>query len=237
MRHYVYKITNTANGKYYYGIHSCNKDFFDDNYYGTGKLVKAAVQKYGKEHFKREVLQEFSTRQKASDFERFIVGPYFINREDNYNLCVGGDDAGILGFKHSEEAKAKISARSKNQNWSTERREKVRKALTGRKHTKESRQKMSDKLSGENSPKWGVPLSSETKAKLSKAHTGRVVSDEAKAKMSAAQKGNTNGSGNKGKKHSKKRIGAVRTCPYCEKTGVGSNMSRYHFDNCKFKEA
>lgn len=27
----------------------------------------------------------------------------------------------------------------------------------------------------------------------------------------------------------------IRTCPHCNKTGKGSNMSRYHFDNCKNK--
>jgi len=26
-----------------------------------------------------------------------------------------------------------------------------------------------------------------------------------------------------------------RTCPYCNKTGRGGNMTRYHFDNCKEK--
>lgn len=24
-------------------------------------------------------------------------------------------------------------------------------------------------------------------------------------------------------------------CPYCKKRGKGSNMSRWHFDNCKYK--
>ena len=25
------------------------------------------------------------------------------------------------------------------------------------------------------------------------------------------------------------------TCPYCGKTGDNSNIKRWHFDNCKFK--
>jgi len=27
-----------------------------------------------------------------------------------------------------------------------------------------------------------------------------------------------------------------RTCPYCDFTGKGPNMTRYHFENCKLKE-
>lgn len=29
----------------------------------------------------------------------------------------------------------------------------------------------------------------------------------------------------------------IKVCPYCNKTGAGPNMKRYHFDNCKLKPA
>ena len=44
----------------------------------------------------------------------------------------------------------------------------------------------------------------------------------------ASRKGGLN---NKGNKYNI----IERTCPHCNKTGKGSNMTRYHFDNCKNK--
>jgi len=35
----------------------------------------------------------------------------------------------------------------------------------------------------------------------------------------------------KGKKHNLKKV----ICPHCQKEGSGPNMTRYHFNNCKFK--
>ena len=101
-------------------------------------------------------------------------------------------------------------------------------------------------------------------AKISATGTGRTHSDEVKAFISALNKGNTNGSGNKGKTTSKETkakiseslVGITRNtetrskiskakkgvpqsklqCPYCQKIGGSTNMTRYHFDNCKHKQ-
>ena len=44
-----------------------------------------------------------------------------------------------------------------------------------------------------------------------------------------SQKGGLNNKGNK-------YTILTRTCPHCDLTGKGSNMTRYHFDNCKWKQ-
>lgn len=44
---YIYLTTNTINGKKYIGM--CTRD--DDWYFGSGKLIKSAIKKYGKENF------------------------------------------------------------------------------------------------------------------------------------------------------------------------------------------
>jgi len=58
--------------------------------------------------------------------------------------------------------------------------------------------------------------------------------EDRKRKQSKAMKGNRNAAGtpawNSGK------VMPKRVCPHCEKSGGGSSMTRYHFDNCKLKE-
>ncbi len=57
--------------------------------------------------------------------------------------------------------------------------------------------------------------------KIKEVHIGRKASDETKSKMSEGMKG------------IKKKI---IKCPYCDKEGGSSQMKRWHFDNCKFKQ-
>lgn len=52
---YIYKTTNLVNGKIYVGKRQM--PHFDDSYYGSGTVFKAALKKYGKANFKREILE------------------------------------------------------------------------------------------------------------------------------------------------------------------------------------
>jgi len=58
MHHYLYKTINLINSKYYIGVHSTND--LSDGYIGTGKLLRWAIKKYGKENFKNEVIIFFA---------------------------------------------------------------------------------------------------------------------------------------------------------------------------------
>jgi hypothetical protein len=70
----------------------------------------------------------------------------------------------------------------------------------------------------------------ETKKKISETLTGRKDSNETKKKKSESRKKylfeNT---------HPSQGPQKIITCPHCSKSGGVSNMTRYHFDNCKKK--
>lgn len=84
----VYKTTNNINNKIYIGIHETEDT--EDGYLGSGDLLKAAIRKYGKENFSREILYSNLTREEASNIENKLVDEDFIKREDTYNLALGG---------------------------------------------------------------------------------------------------------------------------------------------------
>ena len=59
-KHYlVYKTTNLVNGKIYIGQHQTYD--LNDGYLGSGILLRRAIEKYGEENFKREILFECSS--------------------------------------------------------------------------------------------------------------------------------------------------------------------------------
>ena len=52
---YIYKITNLLNGKIYVGKRVREDTSDMEKYYGSGIAIKLAIQKYGKENFKKNV--------------------------------------------------------------------------------------------------------------------------------------------------------------------------------------
>lgn len=87
--HIVYKTTNKINGKFYIGLHSTNN--LNDNYLGSGWILKDAIKKYGKENFVKEILFIYDSRQLAMKKEAELVNEDFIKDNNNYNLTLGGN--------------------------------------------------------------------------------------------------------------------------------------------------
>lgn len=88
MYYIIYKITNIFNNKIYIGKHQTTN--VNDSYFGSGKLVKRAIEKHGKENFTKEILFIFDTEEEMNAKERELVTEDFCLLEDNYNLCAGG---------------------------------------------------------------------------------------------------------------------------------------------------
>lgn len=123
---------------------------------------------------------------------------------------------------HSEEMKRQISESLKGREITADHREKISQALTGRVRTQEHRDAISRSRQGQPAHNKGIPHTKETRAKISAANTGKqprlgaILSDETKQRISESLK-------------NRPKI----KCPHCGREGIGPNMQRWHFDNCK----
>ena len=109
MRKYIVFITtNMVNNKEYTGAHSTT-DLENDTYLGSGKLLKLAVKKYGKDKFIREILYEYDNAEQAYAKEKELVTKEYVDRQDTYNLKVGGEG----GFDYLNNNPTMIAKRKK----------------------------------------------------------------------------------------------------------------------------
>ena len=90
----IYKITNHINGKVYIGKHQTKN--LNDAYMGSGKLLIAAIKKYGIENFSKQTLFVFENEDEMNNEEKEIVTESFCKLDSNYNLNPGGKG----GFGH-----------------------------------------------------------------------------------------------------------------------------------------
>lgn len=106
----VYQTTNLINNKIYIGRHITTN--INDGYLGSGKLLCIDIKTYGKEFFKKEILYIFDNHQEMFDKEKELVNNDFRNREDTYNIALGGDSWGMMGVKldpRTDEYRKKMS--------------------------------------------------------------------------------------------------------------------------------
>ena len=89
----VYKITNLLNSRYYLGVHETNNP--NDDYLGSGIVIKRAVKKYGKHNFAKQVLFQFPVEAEAYAKEVELLQSA---RQDS--LCYNLHEGGQGGFKY-----------------------------------------------------------------------------------------------------------------------------------------
>jgi|688.fasta_scaffold720368_1 hypothetical protein len=204
MLYIIYKTINLINKKYYIGCHQTLD--INDNYLGSGKHLKRAIKKYGKENFKFEILHILNSKEEMFNMEQHIVNESLVKDPMSYNLKIGGSggNPGIMGaFSgkcHSNETKEKLRISGKNNASPWER--------MVSKYGYEEAKKINSK--GNKSGSKNIPKSDEHKEKLRK---------------SAIEK-----------QSGKKNLGKIRDtikCPYCTKVGSKNTMFRWHFENCK----
>lgn len=104
--HYLYKTTNLLNQKYYIGIHSTN--VIDDGYLGSGKRLWYSINKYGKENFKREILNFYNSRQELALAEKEIITKEILLDSQNMNCQFGGEGFNTLGMATVKDKEGNI---------------------------------------------------------------------------------------------------------------------------------
>lgn len=155
---FVYMTTNLINGKKYIGQKKYGRNC--DSYLGSGRVLKQAIEKYGKENFKREILEECDTKVELDKAEKNWISFYNASNDEMfYNIALGGDgNTGLIGERNPYYNKGHLLEGEKN-------------PFHGRKHSEESKKKMSDSLKGKPKDKLrGRTFSEEHKRKLSLAN-------------------------------------------------------------------
>ena len=104
----VYITTNIINGKKYIGKDTRNRP----NYLGSGKILRRAITKYGKENFIKETLCEAKDQQDLCELEIYYIDYYGADKSDLfYNITKGGDG----GETHDQSyKKVKINQYTEN---------------------------------------------------------------------------------------------------------------------------
>lgn len=88
MFYILYKTTNIVNGYIYIGVHTA--ETLEDKYLGSGVELAKAIIEYGRENFKREILELLDNIDNLYKRENEIVNIDFVKREDTYNKVIGG---------------------------------------------------------------------------------------------------------------------------------------------------
>lgn len=178
MYYCIYKITNKLNGMIYIGAHQTSN--LEDGYMGSGIYLRRAQAKHGLEHFTKEILFTFDTLEEMFLKESEIVNQEFINREDVYNLNVGG----FGGFHYIQINKLNCHGKGGLRGEAHQFYGKKRLENSGvlHYHYGKKRPEHSVKMMGSGNPRFGKPHSQETKDKISAANLGRKHSDEVNKK-------------------------------------------------------
>lgn len=200
--YFVYLTTNLVNRKQYVGDHSTRN--IDDEYLGSGVYFKNALKEYGKENFKREIIEVFHTKEEAFIAQEKYINEYNTLVPNGYNISPKGGSKYVgscsletrekirksmrgvnVGKKHSEKQNKEHSIRMRGKKHTDITKQKISKSNSGKIITEEHRKNLSLAQRG----KKRKPLSEEHKQKISESETGRIQSEETKLKISNSNHG------------------------------------------------
>lgn len=137
------------NNKIYIGVHKTKN--LNDNYMGSGKSLRLAIEKYGLDNFKKEILETFDCFDSALQREKEIVNQQFLERNDVYNMKEGG--SGGWNYINTNRLSKTENALKKMRNSLVEWHAKndtsdEKNGFFGKKHSEETKKIISEKRKG-----------------------------------------------------------------------------------------
>lgn len=119
---YTVYMHECPNGKKYVGITSqkCEERWRNGKGYLNNEHFTQAIKKYGWENIQHIILWQGSEKAIACELEKYYIKLFNLtDREKGYNSSTGGENSSE-GFKHTDEAKRKISKANKGKKVSPE---------------------------------------------------------------------------------------------------------------------
>ena len=213
---YVYKITNKLNKKIYVGQHIQHKNK-KDKYFGSGKLLKDNIKKYGKINFTKEIIEYPKSLKKLNEREIYWIKKLdSTNFDIGYNITSGGNQCvpSKRFVKIIKNIRINMSEERKKEWYS-----KISKTMKDKGISK-----------GKNNPMYGIEFTKERKEKINKTkkknkHKHKYYTDSYKKQQSIKNMGVNNPMHDKNHtKESKKKMSMTKK----EKgTSKGKNNSNY----------
>lgn len=164
--YYVYRHT-APNSKVYIGITQQNPEKRWKGGYGyrNNPHFFNAIEKYGWDNFRHEILHSDLSRVEAGEEEKRLILRHKSHLPAyGYNHSLGGE----FGVKHTRETRKKISDKARFRYSSPEQREQARLHRLGKTHTAETKAKLRAMKLGKSQP-----ITEETKRKISEANKRR----------------------------------------------------------------
>lgn len=230
MDYTIYKITNLINNKIYVGAHKTANP--NDDYFGSGIAIQRAIQKHGKENFKKDILFIFDNEVDMYKKEREIVTEKFVQDNATYNMTIGGagswshiDSSGENNPMHKSNGRSWKDGKTQEEIDEINSRKASHgqfNGMYGKTHSDEVKKKLSDINSKPFDEKFDKEKADDIKRKMSESAKGKTKSKQHKRKMSESAKLLWDNM-------------PILVCPYCSKEGKERIMKRYHFEKCKNK--
>lgn len=151
---YIYKTTNLINGKVYIGK---SEREFTTEYLGSGVLLSKAIEKYGKENFKVELIEDCDTLDTLNDREKFWINEYM--GDNCYNIAEGGSGGNTMSNhpnKKSIYSRVSNSLKGRDVGFTS-----------GSKHSNSTKMKIGKANSGINNGNYNREFTKEERLKMS----------------------------------------------------------------------
>lgn len=142
----IYKTTNKINNKIYVGQDKYN----NPNYLGSGLLLNRSINKYGKENFIKEIIDETNDQSELNEKEKMWIVNLNSFYPNGYNIAEGGSGGDVFTNNPDKESIRKKCSKPGEKN-----------GMFGKHHKPESIEKMSRnrKGKGKGIPTWNKGLS------------------------------------------------------------------------------